>query len=270
MFVASAHRDAFVGTRQFHCEPWNAQAVKNFAPTLVVDCAFLTRDLVATMSLDSYRKSNEMLTEAMLTAVGLDSVERAITVSSGAAVYPNDALSEPMEKNPYGWLKRQAESKLAHAAARAGKRAVIARAWSVSGAFVRKTSSYALSDMVNQARDGAIHIRADVPVFRRYVSVEDLLAVSLANAVTPGATVIDSGGQLLEMAELAAAVVRVVNPAATITRADLGVGEADRYFSDSTSWNEACSRARFVPHDLDGQIAVTLAGQLATEAIATD
>lgn len=260
MFVASTAKDISVGGALIHCERWDEEAVRRFSPTVVIDCAFLTRDLAATMSLDSYVATNEQLTDNMLAAARLGSVGRVVTVSSGAAVYPSDALSAPMEDNPYGWLKRQAEERLRLLASETGTNAVVARAWSVSGAFVQKPLNYALSDMVTQALAGQIHIRATVPVYRRYVSVEDLLAVSLANATSPGLAVIDSGGPLLEMGELAQAVARVVRPDAAITRAEPREGEADRYVADPTSWDEGSARAGLQPHDIDGQIAVTLAG----------
>jgi nucleoside-diphosphate-sugar epimerase len=114
--------------------------------------------------------------------------------------------------------------------------------------------------MITQATRGAIHIRATRPVYRRYVSVEDLLAVALASSTTPGAHVVDSGGPLLEMGELAAAVASIVDPSATITRAAPDGSEPDAYYAASDSWDAACRAFRFVPNDIPGQIRIAETG----------
>lgn len=258
--LASTRRAIRIGDATVHCVPWDWTEVRSFRPTVVIDCAFLTRDHVATMPLADYFAINESLTANTLAAVQLDTVQRVVTISSGAAVFPVDALSRPREENPYGWLKRHAERELEFVAKERGISAVIARAWSLSGAFVRHPAHYALFDMITQAIAGAIHIKAVAPVYRRYTSVEDLLAVALSNTDAPGATVIDSGGPLLEMAELAAAVARVVNPGGPITRAQPDGSAPNAYFAEPESWDRACVSAAFVPADIDEQIAVAHQG----------
>ena len=260
LFIASAAKEIVVGGAAVRCEAWDEGAIRAFAPTVVLDFAFLTRDVVATMPLSDYVAANEALTAKLLVAASLPTVRRVLTISSGAAVYPDDALLHPMDANPYGWLKRRAEDALAELAESRSLSTVVARAWSVSGAFVQKPASYALSDMIMQATRGAIHIRATRPLYRRYVCVEDLLAVALASATAPGARVIDSGGPLLEMGELAAAVASIVNPSAMITRAEPDGSEPDSYYAAIDSWEAACRASSFVPNDIEGQIAIAEAG----------
>jgi nucleoside-diphosphate-sugar epimerase len=261
MFLSQRPRDYFAGEARATTVEWQSDAVAAFEPTTVIDCAFLTRDLVSAMSLDEYVTANLGLTRNLEEVASLESVRRVVTISSGAAVHPVDALTQSMDENPYGRLKREAEQSLASIAAERGIAAVIARAWSVSGAFVLKPRSYALSDMILQANEGAVHISAPMPVFRRYATVEDLLAVSLATAssTTP---VIDSGGPLLEMQELAEAVVAVVNPRATISRSPMGDGEPNRYYAPAEPWEGACAGLSFTPASFDAQVRVTAAGVL--------
>lgn len=264
MLVASRARDFDLLGRTVTAAAWDDDGVRAFEPTVVMDCAFLTRDLVAGMSLEDYVARNTELTERLLAVSALPSVRRVLTVSSGAAVFPEDALTVPLEQNPYGRLKREAEVALAELGERRGIATGIARAWSVSGAFVQKPRSYALTDMILQALDGGIHISATVPVFRRYVSVEDLIAVTLAQ-VEPGRSVlVDSGGPLVEMAELAEAVAAVLNPDATITRAQLTDGPANRYYASAEPWDAACAAAGFAAAGLHEQIAAAAAGVVPT------
>ncbi|MHB1172081.1 MAG: NAD-dependent epimerase/dehydratase family protein [Lacisediminihabitans sp.] len=260
LLMASRARPLRVGHLTVACEAWDWQAVREFSPTVVIDCAFLTRDLVGTMGLDEYVDRNSRLTQNFIATVGLPTVAKVITISSGAAVYPVDALTQSIEHNPYGYLKRDAEQRLADFVAHRRISGVVARAWSVSGAFVQKPHSYALTDMILQAQAGRVHISASSPVYRRYVSVEDLLAVALASGL-PGATpVIDSGGELVEMQELAETVVSIVNPAATITRAEFTKAEPNLYYAAADGWNATCSSLSFTPADLGEQIRIAQAG----------
>jgi nucleoside-diphosphate-sugar epimerase len=268
LLVASRARSFDIADKPATCSAWDWDEVQAFAPTVIVDCAFLTRDLVSQMTLSEYVSRNRALTDRMLAASGIHSVQRVITISSGAAVYPVDALSQPLADNPYGRLKREAEQQLTELGLSRGIRTVIARAWSVSGAFVQKPRSYALSDMILQARTGTIEIAATTPVFRRYTGVDDLLALALAHAVEGGRSVIDSGGQLVEMMGLAEAVVAAVNPAATINRAEVAGGEPNTYHSDDLSWQGACAEIAFAPATLRQQIDIANAG-LAAETSAT-
>jgi nucleoside-diphosphate-sugar epimerase len=259
MNISSRARTYEAGPVSATSVEWQWDAVQRFEPTTIIDCAFLTRDLVSSMTMQQYVQTNSDLTANLLAAARLQSVRRVMTISSGAAVHPVDALTQSMDENPYGRLKREAERALGELAAERGIAAVVARAWSVSGAFVLKPRSYALSDMIMQAAEGAIRITAPMEVFRRYVSVDDLLAVSLAaaEATTP---IVDSGGPLVEMHELAEAVRAVVNPAAWIERAARSSAPANRYYSDALQWDSLCDRLTFEPAPLDEQVRVTMNG----------
>jgi nucleoside-diphosphate-sugar epimerase len=193
---------------------------------------------------------------ALMETIAIPSVTRLITVSSGAAVYPVDALTRPIEENPYGYLKRQVEDLLSDRSAELGVSTAVARAWSVSGSLVQKPASYALTDMIAQAKTGHISISATRPVYRRYSSVEDLLSVALAAATNPGSVLIDSGGELVEMSELAQRVIAVINPAATVSRPALVDEQPNEYYAADEPWQAWCAKVGLIPSNLDEQIRV--------------
>ncbi len=259
--LASRARIIRVGNREIGCRVWDDREVAAFAPTVVLDCAFLTRDRVADMPLDEYVAANRILTERLVYATQLPSVRLALTVSSGAAIYPHDALDGPIEDNPYGYLKREAEHRLAEAAAESGAIPVVVRAWSISGAHVQKPQSYALGSMIRDADAGAIQIMSRRLVFRRYVLAEELLALGIAEGGVGPAT-IDSGGELVEMAELAARIAAVVRPDAVISREDVDPRDPDRYHSDGQDWEWRCQRWDLASVSLDRQIEITARGGL--------
>ncbi|OBJ55173.1 NAD-dependent epimerase/dehydratase family protein [Mycobacterium asiaticum] len=254
--LSSQNRVIDVGGTKVECRSWNDREVAAFAPTVVFDCAFLTRDRIVDMPLNHYVSTNRALTERLVCTTKLPSVRLAITLSSGAAVYPRDALEDAIDVNPYGYLKREAEQRLAQAAADNGTVPVILRAWSISGAHVQKPASYALGSMIRGAKLGAIHIVARRPVFRRYVLAEELLAIGLAEGSLGPAT-IDSGGELVEMAHLADRIAAVVNPDAVITRGEVDPRSPDRYHSDGLDWEAHCAKWHFASAPLDRQIELT-------------
>ena len=259
--LASRARTIRVGECEIGCRAWDDRAVAAFAPTVVLDCAFLTRDRVADMPLGEYVAANRALTERLLYATRLPGVRLALMVSSGAAVHPHDALDGPIQDNPYGYLKREAEHRLAQAAAESGVVPVVVRAWSISGAHVQKPQGYALGSMIRDADAGAIRITARRPVFRRYVLAEELLAVGIAEGGAGPAT-IDSGGELVEMAELAARIAAVVRPDAVISRDEVDTRDPDRYHSDGQDWERRCQRWDLASAPLDRQIEITASGVL--------
>jgi nucleoside-diphosphate-sugar epimerase len=63
---ASRARMIRVGDRDVACRVWDDREVAIFAPTVLLDCAFLTHNRVADMPLDEYVAANRELTERLL------------------------------------------------------------------------------------------------------------------------------------------------------------------------------------------------------------
>ena len=259
--LASRARLIRVSGREIECRTWNQHEVAAFAPTVVLDCAFLTRGRVVDMPLDEYVATNRAMTERLVYATRLPSVRLALTVSSGAAVHPRDAFDGPLESNPYGYLKREAEHRLMEAAGHSGATPVVARAWSISGSHVQNPESFALGSMIRGAASGAIVITARRRVFRRYALAEELLAVGIAEGGIGPAT-IETGGELVEMADLAPRIAAIVRPDAVITRGEVTGDDPDRYHSDGRDWGDCCRRWGLAAASLDRQIEITARGVL--------
>jgi len=241
MACASAVREQYV--------TWDENQVRDFNPTVVANFAFLTRDHISEVGVERFIEINSALTKNFITAAQLPSVKAALTVSSGAAVaFPLD-----MASNPYGVLKkREEEAALGLVAER--RSVVVARAWSVSGPDVSTPRNYAFSDLVLQAKTGAMQVNASQPVFRRYVGVDDFLEVSMARLLSGWSGTIDSGGELIEVGELADRIRSIVNPQASISRVEQTSTEPSIYASDDVSWREACGEAGINPSEIDEQI----------------
>ena len=121
-----------------------------------------------------------------------------------------------------------------------------------------------MGSMILDAEAGFIRIRSGHPVYRRYVLAEELLAVGIAQGNVGSAT-IDSGGELVEMGQLAELVVEVIRPGARIVRDEMKAVKPDAYHSDGEDWISRCSRMGFESESLARQIEITARGLLARD-----
>jgi nucleoside-diphosphate-sugar epimerase len=232
--------------------------VADFAPTLIINCAFPTRDRVAGMGLGPYVALARRLTRTFLEYSELPSVQRVVTFSSGAAV-PSSTYPADLDVNPYGVLKAHEERATLGLAQRAGINARVCRVWAVSGPHVQHPRNYAFSQFMVQAREaGRIRVAADRPVIRAYASVDDALAVTLA-AVSTGSGLFDTGGQRIELGDLATQIATVLG-GVPVERTTLDPTVlADDYRAQGAAWQRICQDLDLAPAPLTEQIVATAA-----------
>ena len=235
---------------RFHVAAWDEYLVESFGPTVVVNFAFLTRDKWAEGHDAEYRQVNELLISRLLWSTRLPSVRAALTVSSGAAV----SAGSDGDGNPYGVLKAAEERAVLQSVAE-HRSVLVARAWSVSGPFVRDPRKYLFSDLILQARAGLVTLRAERPVYRRYVSVDDYLSVCLTRALRGVSGVVDSGGPLVEARDLARRVADRLGAAVEFPNV-FDESRPDLYYSDDVGWSEAVAAQGYCPASLDEQIEI--------------
>jgi nucleoside-diphosphate-sugar epimerase len=254
--ITRTPRTALISGVATHLRGWNPVQVADFAPTTVLNFAFLTKDRVNDLGRERFIDENKRLTSRFLEVVRGPSVRRALTVSSGAAVDPAGAAPD-IHQNPYGNLKHAEERAAKDAATQTDTSLVIARAWSVSGGLVGRPHAYAFSDLIMQAAAGQIQVRAGHDVWRRYVAVDELVQVSLQRLLQDWSGTIDSGGPLVEIGALARRVVELVNPEATLEPRPSDGSPPDHYHSDGKSWLESCRALGYESMTLDQQIQAT-------------
>lgn len=230
---------------------WESSAIEDFAPTICVDTAFLTRDKYDQSHHGHFLETNRMLAERAFSVLELPSLRRFIGFSSGASI------TEP--SHPYGALKLEYESKLAELSLNARASVVIARVWSVSGPHANKRSTFAFSQIIDQAMSGLVRLESTGLVFRRYCSIEDFLAVCLSIPVNGKARLVESGGELIELANMAAKAISLLNPSSQLELPDKREKILSAYYSDNSNWEEACRDLGLVCQSLEQQI-ITVAG----------
>jgi nucleoside-diphosphate-sugar epimerase len=203
------------------------------------------------------RQANEAMLADALVLAGTGNLRRFVCASSGAVYAPPQA--DP-DKQAYNDLKRDQEQIVQTWAGKTGAPILLPRIFNLGGPFMNHAPRYALGGMIQQAQaDGVIRIQARRPVLRSYVHVLEFarVALNLALDAADRITFDTAGAEIVEMADLAAAVGRaLVLPDLVIDRPPLEAGEEDRYVGDGTLYRAALGAP---PTDLDAIIRDTAA-----------
>lgn len=240
---ASAARDLpLLDGRRVPVRPLAAIGELDRRPSLVLHLAFLTKDRARELDEAAYLAANRQISTAVLTALDRIGATGVFVASSGAARWADDPSADPA-LSLYGAAKRADEIQFAEWARAAGADAVITRVFNISGPWINKTDSYALSSFISAALDRRpIEIRATRRVVRSYVSISELMSVVLGRlAEPPGGRVdaFDTGSDLvLELTELAEAVQRALGRHDGVARPPVSDAQPDIYVGDKTIYSE--------------------------------
>lgn len=230
-------------------------------PSLVLHLAFLTKDKVGGMPEVDYLANNQLISNTVAAALEQIGADRLFVASSGAAAFANNASAAP-DLRLYGRLKKADEDRFAEwADAASGRRAAIGRLYAVSGPFINKPETYALSDFILAALAGRpVQVHAPNAVYRSYVAVREVLSVVFAlllGEANNSRMRFDTGGEALEMGALAAEVVRVLGGRAE--RAKPTGDRENRYVGDHRRWLELLTALGLQHMPIELQIAETAA-----------
>ena len=236
------------------------------APTALLHYAFLTKDRVAGVDTAQYFRLSEEITAAVLAAIPRIGVTHMLFPSSGAVygqpIRPDLSLREEPETNPYGTQKLRDERHFAQACHENGVRLAVPRVFSLSGAFINKHEAYALASIINAALLGKpVELRARRSVFRSYVSVGDLIEASLAwlfSRTAPEQVVFDTGGEVVEVGELAQRALHLLGRAELAVSRPAPDGSAeDRFTGDGAAFARLAQSQGVALRSLDQQILDT-------------
>jgi UDP-glucuronate decarboxylase len=246
MGYAGAERDVVVSDgRRVRVRPLSDLGFQDPSPTTLVHLAFVTRDKVATLGVDTYISQNSAISAAVIEAVAKHRPRQVVTFSSGAVYSPTGGLVSDLRADPYGALKYADEVGFQAATREVGGVCVIPRVFSVAGARMTKPGEYALGAMITMARAGGpIEVTARGPVFRSYCGVDEVVALALWAAFSGRPVVFDTCGTVVEMGELAQLVAQVhgLDDDRVERTVDPAV-PAERYVGDGTVMEGLASEA---------------------------
>ena len=236
-FASTAKSVGLRGGLEVPLRPLSALVDHDHPPTHILHFACLTRDRVADMGVGPYVQGNLGITGVVLDAVQRYRPRGILVASSGAVYAPDGGFAVDVARNPYGSLKYQEELLLRRAAGDVGARSVVARVFSVSGAYMTKPELYVLGDLVLRALAGSpLVLRATGRVYRSYCAAADVVTLALACLLDesgPPDTVFDSGGTVVEVGQLAERVCGALGMPVTLIERSIGTDVApDRYVGD--------------------------------------
>jgi nucleoside-diphosphate-sugar epimerase len=236
------------------------EIIFSFEPTVVIDTAFVTRERLPFLGHKAYVETNQRIIDQSLAIAALPSVRKYIGFSSGATMHLAGHTSFSLEENPYAAQKRIYERKISEIAMGVQSDISVARVWSVTGSYCTKPQAFAFTDLISQAKLGLIELKAKHLVYRRYCALEDVLAIAMLPTAPGSNPIFNTGGDLIEIGELAKIVVDLVNPNAEIRRQIDPELPLDDYHSDSKDWVELLQSADLVNDSISDQVTRVAGG----------
>jgi UDP-glucuronate decarboxylase len=228
------------------------------APTHVVHLAYLTRDKAHRMPLADYVLANLKVTATVVAAVEQFRPRGIVAASSGAVREHGGTLATDLQGNPYGALKHLDELMITAACDTAGTACVIPRIFSVAGPGMTDVTRYALGDIVVSAmRGGPIVVRSGGDVVRSYAAVEDVVAVSLALALSGRSETFDTAGTEIEVGDLATLVAKVRGLGAESVLRTRDDTPTDRYVGEPEPWRALLADTGLVAEPLESVVRRT-------------
>lgn len=237
-FGSSARMLAFRDGLSIEQRPLEEISALPLCPTIVLHFAFLTKDRVEGMDGAAYIAANVALSTMVLDALDAIGTSAVFVASSGAA-YSADDPSADAALRLYGSLKQRDEEAFAHWARTRHRTVVIARVFNVSGPYINKPRSYALAALINDALAGRpVTVRALHPVVRGFVAIREVMSLvfCLMDSAEPHVLRFDTGGDPMELGEVAKRVAATLGAASTL-RAVITSERTDRYVGDRTAYD---------------------------------
>jgi nucleoside-diphosphate-sugar epimerase len=225
----------------------------------LVHLAFLTRDKVAEMSAESYAHANLSITSSAIQIIENLKPRWVATVSSGAIFStPGGPLENRLQDNPYGFTKRAEETLLIAACESVGANLAIGRLWGAMGRHMPINRAYAVSDFIEQAKStGAIQVRAEHEVYRRYCLASEFMNVLTQTAAANRFVSFDSGGEVIELGTLAKEIASKTS-AKVLPRRQNSENKADDYFPQGDTFEQLAKEFGVTLTGIEGQIDQTL------------
>lgn len=229
--------------------------------THLLHFAYLTRDRVKDLGPDEFIVRNLDITDAALGLIAAGSLRGLVYTSSGASRRAPGAPSwGPVREDPYRVLKHLDELALRQACADVGASSCVARVFATSGPFMVRPELYAIGDFITRVLRGEpIEVGAPMRVYRSYAPIEDIVGLALAAVLRPGRTddVFETGGEEVEVEDLARRVVAALGADVQIRRLHDPSGEDNRYVGDPADMQSLARELGLRLAGLDEQIRAT-------------
>jgi UDP-glucuronate decarboxylase len=232
---------------------WNFEIANNFAPTRAFFLAGVAPITAQAISLREYTDRLARITKVLEEVTSVKTIDWMAYASSGATIAPMVNENSP-RRNLYRDAKLH-EEQLVREWGSTERQAFIVRIYSLSGPFAAKDSPYALFDLIRQANSGKIRLTSGSRIVRSYVSVTDLAYNLLSSMASGDSGDVSTGGEAVELQQLARIVAEIVNPKARIDQVQQT--SHDYYVGEDERWQSWCQSRGLTPQSLHEQVAIS-------------
>ena len=223
--LGSHSRNMEILGEQFTVENLDQYDPKSFSPDGVIHLAHLTRGRIDEFGLQEYKFQNQKILSKLKTIFEVNQIKWTTVVSSGAV----ESFVGKIENNPYTESKLAEEKFIREYSISNNIGFSIVRLWGSLGFDMPINRNYAVSDFIIQALEkDEIKVKAINKVFRRYVDSREFMSVCIESARVKINDTFSSGGQLIEISDLAREIGFRMNSAVTVP--DVQVETSDEYF----------------------------------------
>jgi hypothetical protein len=261
LLFASKARNEQIGEKHFWISEWDLNDALDFAPTHIIDAGYLTREFALEMDEKDYLFQNRLLTDQTLTLMDRVDKIKLIGFSSGVTQISNE------QGKPYTLNKQRDELLFKDFALKKNKQISNFRIWSMAGGLVTKQRGFAFSEFILQALEGRISVLTNKMVYRRYCLTDEIISLAFTSFSQPY-RLVDTGGQLIEIHDLAKKIQEIVNPhSIRICEKVISECEPDIYISDGGTWESLANSVRYNLSSIEDQIKLVRDSLVARNSI---
>lgn len=226
---------------------------------LVFDFSFITQEKMKKMGEKEYVLQNTKLTQRIRNYIAQVQPSNVYYASSGAADPNFLAKTKNTSKKVYGELKREAEFQLEQICSQINSQLLINRIWSITGTQMLEPHKYAIGDFVTQALNNKkIVINSSDQILRSYIDAADLLDTCFNYLLDGNSGLLNSGGYLVSLLELASYVSKEFNTNEVLTPNLIPKQTDEDYFSPDLDLNNIASTYGMQLQNIEKQVKNTI------------
>jgi nucleoside-diphosphate-sugar epimerase len=198
------------------------------------DYAFLTREKIDSLGFKQYIETNlSLITQSAEIVKKLG--PKTVVLASSGAVYNSSKFAHTKNYQLYSELKTFQEQLITDSCKQAGSKLIVVRIFNLSGEGINKSKVYAFQEFTEKAiRNKEIIINSNFHVLRRYCDIGQLLDLLLEQSFQGINISFDSGGQLIELRDLACIIKKTLNSNSSIISKPIdSYSTQDKYYSQS-------------------------------------
>ena len=230
---------------------------KYLNPDIFLQFGFKTRDYDTVLGGQEYLRVNTSILNQCDEIINLLKPKSIGVISSGVVSrHFDDPIQYPLDN--YTKLKILEEERAIRNGDAIGATVAIIRLWGSSGELMTEPLKYAIGDLIHQALyDSVIKISSNRLVYRRYCDSVELMQILIRILLSRQTRIIESGGEIIEMGELATTVNDVLSKGRAIYRPRLMPLMADNYFSRRHDFESLAREFKVELSDMPSQILKT-------------